>query len=74
MYTFYAKVNKVFVKSLQNELKQLGIEPESMLNLNKEGLNYLKFKSEFKSIWKIMLYSRLIEGLKIQIASGIKAL
>ncbi len=73
-HIFYAKVNKVFIKPFQHELKQLGLESESILNLNTKGLNYLKFKSDFKSIWKIMLYSRMIEDLKIQVADNIKAM
>jgi hypothetical protein len=72
-YIFYAKVNKAFINPFKVELKQLGLEPENLRDLNQKGLNYLKFQSDFKPIWKIMLYSRLIEELKIQISDKISA-
>ncbi len=72
-YTFFAKVNKSFIIPFEKELKQFGIQTESLLDLNRKGLNYIKFKSNMESVWKIMLYSRLVEGLKIQISDGIKA-
>jgi hypothetical protein len=73
MFTFYAKTNKVFVKSLENELKLLGVQSDSIINLNKQRLNYLKFKCTSKSLWNVMLYSRLIEGLHIQIKESFSA-
>lgn len=73
MLTFYAKTNKAFIKSLQNELIFLGIKPNSIVDLNFKGLNYLKFKSDMSNIWKIMLHSRLIENVKVQIKDNIPA-
>jgi len=73
MFTFYAKTNKAFIKSLQNELVFLGVKQDSIVDLNFKGLNYLKFKSEMSSVWRIMLHSRLIENVKIQIKDNIPA-
>ena len=73
MFTFYAKTNKAFVKSLQNELVFLGVKQDSIVDLNFKGLNYLKFKSEMNNVWRIMLHSRLIENVKIQIKDNIPA-
>ena len=73
MYTYYAKTNKAFMKSLEQELKFLGAQSDTMLNLNTQRLNYLKFKCDQNSLWKIMLHSRLIEDLKIQIVEGVRA-
>lgn len=71
MFTFFAKTNKSFIPSLQAELKILGINNSKYLQ--KERLNYVKFESDQLTVWKAMLHSRLIEGLKIQIASNIHA-
>ena len=73
MFTFFAKTNKAFVKSLQNELILSGIKPSTIVDLNFKGLNYLKFKSDMSNIWKIMLHSRLIENVKVQIKDNIAA-
>lgn len=71
LHTFYAKANPAFIQSLEHELKYLGIN--KITNLKKDRLNYIKFKADFNDIWKIMLYSRLVENLKIQIKDEIKA-
>jgi hypothetical protein len=73
-YIFYAKINKSFINPLKIELKQLGVETDSIINLNDQGLNFLRFQSDFQSLWKIMLYSRMIEGLKMQMAEKIIAM
>jgi hypothetical protein len=67
-YTFYAKANPAFLKSLKNELNHIGVK--RIFDLSKDRLNYLKFTAELPVAWKIMLYSRLIEHLKIQIGEG----
>ena len=69
LYTFYAKANPAFLKSLRNELNYIGVN--NIHDLSKYKLNYLKFKASLPTVWKIMLYSRLIEQLKIQISESI---
>lgn len=74
MLTYYARTNKTFLKSLISELKSHGIESSSILNLQRERLNYLKFKcNDMEKIYNIMLYSRLIEGLKVEMADNLVA-
>ena len=73
MLTYYARTNKSFMNALQSELKTFGVNSESMINLNEKRLNYLQFKCDQTVLWKIMLYSRLIEGLKVQVGGTIKA-
>ena len=68
LYTFYAKANPAFIKSLRNELSFIGVN--NIHDLSKDKLNYLKFQTSLPIAWKIMLYSRLIEQLKIQINEG----
>ena len=58
LYTFYAKANPAFLKSLRNELNYIGVN--NIHDLSKDKLNYLKFKASLPTVWKIMLYSRLI--------------
>jgi hypothetical protein len=66
LFTFYAKSNPSFLKALKNELKFIGLN--RIHDLSKDRLSYLKFKAELPDAWRIMLYSRLIEHLKIQIS------
>ena len=73
MNTYFAKTNKMFMKALETELKSFGVKPESIVNLNEQRLNYLTFKAEERTIWRVMLYSRLIEGLKVQIGKTVSA-
>jgi hypothetical protein len=71
LYTFYAKANPSFLKSLKTELKFIGLN--KIHDLSKDRLNYLTFKAEQEDAWRIMLYSRLIENLKIQIGEEFQA-
>ncbi len=73
MFTYYAKANKSFMKALEHELKGFGVKSESIVNLKEQRLNYLKFKCDQTSLWRIMLYSRLIESLKIGVAESVRA-
>ena len=68
LFTFYAKANPAFLKSLKTELNHIGVK--NIYDLSRDRLNYLKFKAELPVAWKIMLNSRLIEYLKIQIGEG----
>jgi 23S rRNA G2445 N2-methylase RlmL len=72
MNTFFAKTNPSFTKLLEYELKHIGIK--NITNLKSERLNYIKFQTEMPNVWKIMLYSRLTERLKIQVAHDIRVL
>jgi hypothetical protein len=71
LFTFYAKANPAFLKPLKNELNLIGVK--KIYDLSKDRLNYLKFKAELPTAWRIMLYSRLLENLKIQIVEGLQA-
>ena len=68
--TYLASTNPMFIKALQHELHSLGIRNSSLLK--QQGLNFIKFETDQSSLWKIMLQSRLIESLKVQIAQNIK--
>ncbi len=69
MYTYFAKCNRSFINSLKTELTNLGVS--KIMNLQSQRLDYVKFTCNQETIWKIMLYSRLIESLKIQIKDNI---
>jgi hypothetical protein len=72
--SYYVKTNKSFINALITELKTFGISHSSIINLQRERLNYIKFKCDSQEkIWNLMLYSRLIESLKIEIADDLKA-
>lgn len=69
-YFFYAKTNPAFLKTLENELETLGIK--NIKNLKKDKLNYLKFNADCMEMTKILLKSRLIEDIKVQIVDKVK--
>jgi hypothetical protein len=69
-FIFFAKSNPKFSLSLINELKSLtGIQ--KINSIKNKGLNLIKFEAPLEKIWKILLYSRLTEDLKIQIKENI---
>jgi hypothetical protein len=70
IFTFYAKTNPAFLKSLTRELKYFGAN--KIHDLSKDRLSYLKFKAELPDAWRIMLYSRLVEHLKIQVCEDFR--
>jgi hypothetical protein len=70
LYTFYAKANPSFLKALKTELKFIGLN--RVHDLTKDKLSYLRFRAELPDAWRIMLYSRLIEHLKIEVADDLR--
>jgi len=70
-YTFFAKTNPKFTNSLISEIKSIaGIQ--KINSLKNKGLSMIKFDSTMDNIWRILLYSRLAEDVKIQIKDNLK--
>jgi len=70
-YIFFAKTNPKFTNSLICEINSIaGIK--KINSLKQKGLNLIKFEASMDKIWKILLYSRLAEEIKIQITENNK--
>lgn len=69
-YTFFAKTNPKFTNSLISEIKAIsGLQ--KINSLKQQRLNLIKFEAPIDQVWKILLYSRLAEDVKIQIKENL---
>ncbi len=69
-YTFFAKTNPLFVEGLKSELRDLvGLDKLNLIKL--KSLNYIRFELPMNKVWKIILYSRIIEEMKILVKENI---
>ncbi len=69
-YTFFAKTNPKFTNSLINEIKAIA-DLDKVISLNHKRLNLIKFEAKMDQVWRILLYSRLVEDVKIQIKANL---
>lgn len=69
-YIFFARTNPRFTNSLISEIKSIA-NIEKINSLKNQRLNLIKFEAPIKKIWKIILYSRLAEDIKIQIKENL---
>jgi hypothetical protein len=69
-YTFFAKTNPKFMSSLISEIQAIaGLE--KINSLKHKRLNLIKFEAPMDKVWRILLYSRLAEDVKIQIKENL---
>ena len=70
-FIFYARTNPRFNNSLISEIKSIA-EITNIKSLKEKRLNLIQFEAPLNKIWKVLLYSRLAEDIKIEIKDKLK--